>query len=140
MGDVLPFVIASKNSPLTEANVRIVTALHQRESSKSLIDRVKGENNLGGSPPPLDRASPPLHITHSRRFGPFLFIGRDRETGLFYTDYDDGNISAGTDLFALIGVLETLKVELTERAAALAPSIDRLGRVQHPELPHEEAK
>lgn len=103
-------------------------------SRNHMVTHVKDEMCKTNTPNHMDKLRDVQHIASSGRVGPFVFIAQDQQTGLFYTEVETGDGNAGTNLFAMIGVLETLKLELLE-CAALAPTIDHSGR---PINPHQE--
>ena len=67
-------------------------------------------------------------MLESSGIGEFLLIARDKESGYFFHSLHLPQDVTGHDLFALIGLLENLKLELCERSA-MAPSIDVDGRI-----------
>lgn len=122
-GNIIPFPAPSDQ----KAKERILSALSANQSDL----HVKEEMLPRGSRSPMDKIKNIEHITNSGRVGPFAFVAQDQLTGLFYTEVETGDRNARKHLFALIGVLEAVKMELLEKAA-LAPTLDSHGGIIDP--------
>lgn len=79
----------------------------------------------------LDRLSRLRLLVEQGRIGSLVIVGQDPVTGYFLTETCLDPATGRTEHFGLVGVLETLKLELTEQAA-LSPVIDLTGAVVDP--------
>lgn len=70
-------------------------------------------------------------LSKQDRIGNLILIAQDPKTGLFLHEVHHDPRARTVDLLGMIGILETLKLELTERAA-MAPSITLDGDIIDP--------
>lgn len=69
----------------------------------------------------LDRIDQIRHLVAEGRIDDFVFVGRDVETKHFLTEVALSPVNS-SEIFAFVGVLSALKLELTERSQ-LAPAM-----------------
>jgi hypothetical protein len=71
-------------------------------------------------------------LVEAGRLSGLIILGRDPQTKLFLTETVlDATVTPATEMFAYVGVVETLKVELTEYAS-MAPALMTDGSVNDP--------
>ncbi len=84
----------------------------------------------------LDRIDQLRHLVEQDRISGMVLIAQDPITGYFLTDICLEPDLNRTELFGFVGVLETVKLEISE-AATMAPVMDLTGTIVDPYF-HEE--
>ena len=79
----------------------------------------------------LDRLDSLRLLVTQGRVGALLFVGQDPVTGYFLTETCLDPATNRTELFGFVGVLENLKLEISEQAS-MAPVINLAGSVVDP--------
>lgn len=134
MGEVVPFTGSRLVTEPSCSNTRNVLLSHLRESGTcSPKHRLQGERSTSHEERTkniLDRLDQIRHLVEQGRIEDFILISRDTATGHFLTEVDL-SCPNGSEIFGYVGVLEALKLELTERAQ-LAPALMPDGSVLDP--------
>ena len=134
MGKVVPFASprVSVNSSLEEARKTILARVEEGQRSDPVPPLGSCEPVSSGERRKniLDRIDKIRHLVAEGRIEDFVFVARDVETKHFLTEVPSSYCDR-TDIFAFVGVLSALKLELTERSQ-FAPALLLDGTVNDP--------
>ena len=138
MGKVIPFkqpkVVADES--LTTARALVLACVQEGKHplGPEIATHCGGSSNQEARPKTLEKLDQIRRLVDQGRISEFIFIGRDPETRLFLTELALDQ-SAPTEVFAFVGVMNAVQLELTEQSQ-LAPALMLDGSVQET-LPQE---